>query len=186
MIIGLVGRKFSGKDTAFLAIRSILGDGAQRFSFADPIKEALACMFYVDVELFHDPEKKEVPQQLLRGKTPRSIMQWFGTDVMRNQFADDFWIERMSRVLKDHSGGIVVITDVRFPNEAETIIKNGGKLLHINADDRLEPMAKDAHESEKLIERIVKEFPTTQIDNNGSLASFEKKIREAIQDSSSI
>jgi hypothetical protein len=62
--------------------------------------------------------------------TPRWILQYWGTDVLRNHFHDDIWIAALeSRLARraDHT----VISDVRFPNEVKAIRAQGGKIVWI-------------------------------------------------------
>ena len=66
--------------------------------------------------------------------TPRDILQFVGTEVMR-YYASDYHMEVVFRSV-DRSEN-VIITDVRFPNEAQSILDNGGKLVRISRPDRL-------------------------------------------------
>lgn len=76
--------------------------------------------------------------------TPRRIMQIMGTDVMRKRY-DDIWIN-----VKFPEGNVVV-TDVRFPNEAQSVVDRGGKLIRI-VNPRIE--ANDQHASETQVDDV--------------------------------
>lgn len=60
----------------------------------------------------------------------RRALQYLGTDVRRN-VDNNYWVKRFHENLT--VDGFVFVTDVRFPNEADSIIEHGGKVL------RLEP-----------------------------------------------
>lgn len=53
--------------------------------------------------------------------TPRWILQWLGTDLCRTMLSDQIWIEATIRGIEDSRAPRVVLTDVRFPNEAEEL-----------------------------------------------------------------
>lgn len=76
----------------------------------------------------------------------RKILQLFGTDVCR-YFKDYLWIEMAEKKMQDciDLGKNVVITDVRFDNEAEAIKSLGGKVLRVVRDGCKE----DGHSSER-------------------------------------
>lgn len=63
----------------------------------------------------------------------RRALQYLGTDIRRNS-DNDYWVKRFHENMNDFDGYIFV-TDVRFPNEADSIVNAGGKVL------RLEPPA---------------------------------------------
>lgn len=71
---------------------------------------------------------------------------------------------------------IAVVTDVRFPNEAQRVFKLGGEVWKIDADLRLGPNT-DAHASEQP---LADEFVTRTIDNNTTIGNFEAGIYRAL------
>lgn len=63
------------------------------------------------------------------GCTP--ILQWFGTDVMRKK-NPDYWIRIVEKRLDEEGqSAIAIITDVRFPNEADFVKESGGYLVEV-------------------------------------------------------
>jgi hypothetical protein len=80
----------------------------------------------------------------------RRLLQVFGTEVGRKMFGLDFWIDI---ALKDLSGDTqVVISDVRFPNEADAIAKLGGSVWRIN---RKNHSAVNGHASEHAMDNYM-------------------------------
>jgi hypothetical protein len=80
-----------------------------------------------------DGNEKELPCELLGGRTPRVAMQTLGTDWGRNMVGPDLWVNAtMLRVDADLARGlVVVIDDLRFDNEALAIRKRGGLVVQL-------------------------------------------------------
>jgi hypothetical protein len=139
MIIGFVGFIGSGKDTA--ADYLVNFHGYRRDSFANTLKDAVACVFGWDRVLLEGrtKEAREWREQVdmwwaerlnMPNLTPRLMLQLWGTEVCRNGFHDDIWIaslENKMRKTKDN----IVISDVRFPNEIKAIHNAGGIVVRI-------------------------------------------------------
>ena len=58
--------------------------------------------------------------------TPRWVLQYFGTEVMRGQMYDGIWVDSC---LGRYKGQNTVIADTRFPNEVKQIRERGGKII---------------------------------------------------------
>lgn len=158
MIVGLSGYAQSGKDT----VAQVLVDnyGFTRVAFADKIREFLyeinpmvGCSpsgYLKDlVDLKGWDTAKQEPQV-------RRLLQDLGVGA-RKVFGDDIWIYQ---VLKDvHPSDKVVISDVRFINEAECISARGGELWRIK---RPGVTAVNAHVSETQID----DYPVDHVVNN--------------------
>lgn len=143
MIIGFVGFIGSGKDTA--ADYLVNFHGFRRDSFANSLKDAVSYVFGWDRTLMEGrtKESREWREQVdewwanrlnIAHLTPRWVMQYWGTDVLRNHFHDDIWIatvENRIRKTKDN----IVISDVRFPNEISAIHRAGGIVVRIKRGD---------------------------------------------------
>ena len=138
MIIGICGLIGSGKDTA--ADYLVNFHGYRRESFAASLKDAVANVFGWDRMLLEgrtsqSREWREQPdewwsERLGRTITPRWVLQYWGTEVIRNGFHDDMWIASLENKIRN-SRDNVVITDCRFPNEIDAIRKQGGRIIWI-------------------------------------------------------
>ena len=173
MIIGLTGRAGVGKDTVGAYLVENFPGLTISGSFAWPIKAALSTMFpSVD---FDDRATKEIPQSALGDKSPRFLAQTLGTEWGRNLIHPDIWIlsalSRLSGLPHDH----LVFTDVRFNNEAEWIISNGGEIWRIVRDST--PDVED-HPSEH---GILLDFISRTVYNNGSIAELYSTLDDIIQ-----
>lgn len=49
----------------------------------------------------------------------RALLQIYGTQIFRNRVDNDFWIKRTKERIINNDADIVIITDVRFPNEVD-------------------------------------------------------------------
>lgn len=128
MIIGACGFIGSGKGT--FGEYLVKQHGWKSASFAKSLKDMVAAVFHWPRELLEGDTKESREwretvdpwwsKKLGRTITPRWVLQNIGTDVMRNHFADDIWVLSLERELLDTTENVIV-TDVRFPNEIETI-----------------------------------------------------------------
>ena len=143
MIIGFVGFIGSGKDTA--ADYLVNFHGFRRDSFANTLKDAVACVFGWDRVLLEGrtKEAREWREQVdpwwaerlsMPNLTPRLMLQLWGTEVCRNGFHDDIWIASLENKMRKTTDNIV-ISDVRFPNEIKAIHNAGGIVVRIKRGD---------------------------------------------------
>lgn len=131
-LLGITGKAGSGKSTA---AQVLLDAGWTRIKFADPLKDMIRAIGLDDRHI--EGHLKEVPCELLRGKTPRHAMQTLGTEWGRECIAHDFWIAIAKRriALAMAAGLNVVVDDVRFENEADVIRELGGMVLGLERGD---------------------------------------------------
>ena len=177
IVIGIAGGKGTGKDTVANCL--VESHGFQRFAFGDPIKEALATMFRVDVALFHNEALKEVPSDELFGHTPRYLMQTLGTEWGRDKVSATLWSDLLVRKLgRLHYRGIrkIVVPDVRFPSETKAIYDLGGFIWRV---DRVASIyaSGDGHRSEQ---GIGSELVSHHIDNNGTKSELIRSIGDLL------
>jgi hypothetical protein len=159
----LVGRKAAGKDTlGEIIMETIRAEGkvGALAAFAAPMKATLVTMFgFPDTSYFCDHNKKErLWPAYCATHTPRQLMEWFGTDVVRQQFGRDFWVNRLVRDVEtaaaDAKADAVVVTDARFVNEVSTLRERWGKkvrVIYIDSDERLGPLPAGASAPELAV-----------------------------------
>ena len=146
MIIGMCGLKGSGKNTVANIIKKNYPNWTDA-SFAKALKDGVAVLFGLDRALLEGDtlesrEWREKPNEFWCEKfgssdvTPRKILQVFGTDLIRNTFLTNFWVDRLELDIKNlDEGKNIIITDVRFPNEVEMIKKHGGQIWHVHCGE---------------------------------------------------
>lgn len=148
MLVGLAGPAGVGKTTiANLLVKYM---GFERLAYADPLKWSLVSLTGLPIQHFTDPKLKEsaIPEL---GKSPRQLMQLFGTEFVRGMVYDDFWVWRMSERLPykmDYKN--VVIDDCRFENETALVRERGGQVIHLERNFE-SPTIHTSHESEQSL-----------------------------------
>ena len=152
IIIGLMGAAGAGKDTTADLIAAATTAGMARFAFADALRAEIAQAWGVDVRVLLDRSLRDVQlEQLalrrcmdagfcsyawelasLPGIKPRTLMQRWG-DYRRAQDLDYFIAPAEAARVRARFDwcGVMVATDVRFPNEAAWVRRNGGTLWRI-------------------------------------------------------
>lgn len=156
-LIGLIGKKGSGKDTAAEALEAL---GFQNVKFAGALKAMLRTLLAyqgvdeVTIGRMIDGDLKEVPTEFLAGKTPRFAMQTLGTEWGRTLIGPDFWLDT---AMKKAKTGDTVITDCRFPNEVDAVSSHGGTVIRIVAEGRTvfdDTAVGTDHASETLMDEL--------------------------------
>ena len=82
--------------------------------------------------------------------TAREVMQVFGTDIMRAWYPK-IWVNACIRKAQAFDGPLVLITDVRFPDEVAAVQGAGGKVIRLL---RAPYRQRDQHESEIALDDI--------------------------------
>jgi hypothetical protein len=179
VILGLTGYAQSGKDTAagFLVAR-----GWRRLAFADILRSSLYNLNpIVPMPLEGAPDHWARVQDLVDWKgwdvakveypEIRQLLQRFGTEVGRELYGENFWVERVMSQIKPREH--VVITDVRFPNEEKAVHDAGGRVFRIV---RTGVNAVNGHASELEIDKLRVDGV---IPNTNGLDLFESDVLEA-------
>jgi len=130
-IFGITGLARSGKNTTaeYLASKYSL----PILSFADPLKEAAVSLFGITEDMaygFYDYDREQIVPEW--GISVREMLQRLGTECMRKEFGEDFWLRRAEQTIKHpvYKNGFI-LSDIRFDNEAEWIKSKGGTILSI-------------------------------------------------------
>ena len=139
MLIGFSGTKGSCKD--YFADYLVNNKLFIKLSFASPLKEITKILFNLSDEDVKDPIKKELINPKFNA-SPRELMQWLGTDIMREEFNKKFnysgsiWIDNVKDKIKTllDNNKDVVIDDVRFQNEVDMIHSLGGIVINLRND----------------------------------------------------
>lgn len=134
-LIGIAGAAGAGKDTA---AQVLVAEGWVRESFADRMRQAILALDpWVDsprgyfrlslgVEaLGWDAAKRDYPEI-------RRLLQKFGTEAGRDIHGTDCWVDLvLTPWLRAAEQPDLVITDVRFENEARAVREAGGAIVQI-------------------------------------------------------
>jgi len=178
LIIGFTGLAGSGKDTAALAIERYAKEigSARRLAFADPMRDMLRALGVPNPYIV-DRALKERPVPVL-GRSYRQLAQTLGTEWGRVCHGEDFWVNVLAMRAAAGKEDIILITDVRFPNEVDWLEQHGGFLVKI-----VRPGVESVtpHESERWVETF---DAWRTMFNDRSQEEFEEEaielLREAI------
>lgn len=152
-LIGIHGPLNGGKDTVATYIQAKFPDKFGRYAFARPLKEACVALFGFSMDQMEDRLLKEQVDPFW-GFAPRKALQLLGTEYGRGMLRDDVWIKRAEQeFLKNaKSSRGTIITDVRFPNEAEWIRDQENAMLIYLEVPGLERDSRYNHASEAGIQ----------------------------------
>lgn len=180
-LIGIAGKARSGKDT----IAKWFGKERDAFhsAFAFPIKQAVIGMFApltgIGWEHFENTELKEAPL-LHIGVSPRALAQALGTEFGRECVHPDVWVMMTESYLKScqvwgKPNQVIVMSDLRFENEAEWLRRNGGVVIHVTRQGADGSVGIQGHASEA---GIVIETGDLLIHNDGTIEQLHAKLAE--------
>jgi hypothetical protein len=167
-LVCFVGYAGSGKSTAAEFLR---GEGYIVIKFADPLKAMLRALGLTDFHL--EGEGKELPCDLLGGRTPRRAMQTLGTEWGRELIHSNLWASAWHREVRAalNRGRHVVADDLRFLNEYKAAQSLGAKVVRISRPSS--DATTRVHESE----RQVADVPVSAvIFNRGTVENLKELV----------
>lgn len=172
-IIGLSGYAQSGKDTVG---KMLVEQGYERLAFADTLKIMLLELNPIALVVksggsvvrwrVQDVVQANGWEQAKKIGDVRELLQRLGMSG-RRLIGDDVWVKAVFDLVDDLSR--FVITDVRFPDEAQAIKDAGGQVWRIERPDT-EPV--NRHESETALDDWA--FDLTIV-NGGTLEELQKQ-----------
>ena len=141
-IIALTGLKGSGKDTtADYIIKNY--PNWEKDSFAAVLKDITSVLFGWDRKMLagetvEDRAKREEKDEYWSKKfgrdiTPRNMLQFLGTDVLRIHLHEDIWVNALERKILNTDKNII-ITDCRFKNEIDMLRQLGGLVIRVERE----------------------------------------------------
>lgn len=191
MIIGLHGPARSGKDQTFQFIKELSTPNVvvRRDAFADRLKISAARAIGFDgtpeecIEFCNWlKEKGEVITYPIRDfderayVSGREYLQRYGTEAHREVFGYDFWIRAViPENYVSPPSELLVITDVRFENEAQAVRQANGVVWRIERPEA--GIAESEHASEQALPEYLIDDVIT---NHGDLEYLRNQIRLAL------
>lgn len=178
LVIALCGRKEAGKSTAGDWL--VRNHGFHEVALAGPLRSVAVQVYNslhpdavapLTVDMCTNQATKEVPlfewqhgfkvEAQLHGKplTPRALLQWLGTDVCRTLMGEDVWLRAAVGAIAASGQTRIVVTDMRFLNEAnmlpDLLQAHGFRVVRVRlADPSATPLGADAHASEREADEL--------------------------------
>jgi hypothetical protein len=181
LLIGLGSKARQGKDYVAKYMQELFPE-IKTYSFANELKkhcrdnhDEIETAFRLAKQYKGTIAKKDDP---IYGYTP--ILQWYGTEVVRAK-SPDHWVHVISDRIATERPEIAIITDVRFPNEANYIKNHDGYLvevIRVKADGSryLDPGRDPNHPSETALDDYLG-FDFTIRVKDGDLDSLKAKAK---------
>lgn len=167
IVIGISGKKQSGKDRALETIDQVM-KGVVRIKFADALKREVADMFGTT------PRKLDE----LRLAYPEVRRLLIEVGQRRRNGDSDYWIKQVEeddyyRAMLSNGNCICIFTDVRFPNEAAWIKRQEGYLWRVERPG----LAQDTN-SLDLSETALDTYTgwDSVLQNNSTPADYDKLV----------
>ena len=175
-IIGITGKKLSGKDT--IADYLCNNYKYKKISFADPLKDINRILFDLSYEQLYGNLKEEPDSRWFNIK-PREFNQFVGTNLFRDhmkelneKFENNFWVihmkNRIEKLKKKDPNILIVIPDIRFQNEYDLIKEMKGLIIEVERPNLIR--------NDKHISEMFKCTPDIILINDETKEELYKKI----------
>lgn len=99
-------------------------------------------------------------------------LQLIGTDIGRNTIHCELWVLIVQDQIARVNESLVIVTDVRFPNESDTLTKLGGTIVEVNRPSLQHNDGRDrTHESETALSKTPSDWV---IENDSTLDVLQR------------
>ena len=180
LLIGLTGYATAGKDAAAIPL---IQAGYQRLSFADNLRRLaydmnplVAQPHAANPTYLANVVDSQGWDKAKENPSVRRVLQNLGL-AARDTFGPDCWVQALHEQRKYDQR--YVITDVRFPNEADYIKTRGGILINITRPG-VGPI--NDHPSETALSNYPADYYIT---NDGTLQDLHKRVLHVLQEQES-
>lgn len=200
-LIGLTGPKACGKDTVADLLQTHCG--FTKVAFGDPLYAEVSNAFGVDISQLRERATKEHAMTALAlskcladgftarmitmhheqgqsldldaPRSPRQILQWWGTEYRRKQ-SEAYWVSQTSKriayAMKQQFSTKFVITDCRFQNEIDMVRNSyAGQVWQVKRPGCVVP--EGSHTSETTGERFA---PDAVINNEHDIRHLQQLV----------
>jgi hypothetical protein len=187
MIIGVAGFAGSGKDTVGKYL--VVHYGFEHRAFAAKLKEAAAALLDIPFDMVDNLKLDTHGKVTVSGLdyseaiTFRHFLQRMGTEMGRNVFGEDFWVDMVLPEGWYFEDQKIVITDVRFENEASRVRELDGVVIWVETTDATRAArGRDSVPAHKSAMRLDPELIDYTITNDSSLANLHVQIKDVLDD----
>jgi len=181
LVIGLGCTAQVGKDTAADYWEKKYPGRVKRVAFADKLKKVCMELFGLSPEQCYGPQEIKEKTDPRYGLSPREIMMGVG-EKMR-EIHPAIWVDTVFYTtipaLQREGYELFVISDVRYPNEADKIHSVGGKVIKVTRPGS--GVSVGANHSSETAMKNYKEFDYV-IDNNGGFDEYFSKLDKLMEE----
>lgn len=177
-LLGISGHARSGKDT--IAAYLVEEFGFTRVALADAVRDAVYALdplipYWDGHHHLSTVVDKLGWEEVKTTAEGRRLLQNMGTEVGRNQFGSDFWLDIATAQI-DSVSGPVVITDIRFANELSWLKNDWYSSTAIKVKREgygpINGHSSDAGLPDNLFDLVIQ--------NNGTIEELHWKIRSEL------
>lgn len=181
ILIGVTGEMRHGKSTVSEYLCQ--HHNFIEYSFAYPLKEGVKILFSLTDEQVYTELKDQECQTWKT--TPRYLLRNIGTELFRDclktyipkiMIKNSFWIDNFLKWYMQHNKYSVVVSDCRFPNEANALKELGAKLIRVQRP--ILNSQSSSHSSETQQKNIVVH---DVIFNDGTIENLYEKVDESLK-----
>lgn len=181
-VIGLGSTAQVGKDTIAEYLEKkypLEGPGpykVKRVAFADKLKEVAMDLFDLTHEQCYGPKEIKEAVDSRYNKSPRQILQELG-EKLRRHFHESVWVDAvfLSTIpaLAEKGYNVFVVSDVRYPNEADKIRESSGTVVRVTR-----PNSGTSVGADHISEKAMLDYPNFDfhLENDGSLQELYAKV----------
>lgn len=196
-LIGVSGKLGSGKDTFAELLAKQLAGKVERHALADNLRLITEIISGIRMTTTHEIDEpfcneirnytQDQKNILIKqfDKTIGETLQLVGTELFRNNYDTDVWVKSLfSEEIYDkmNDGKIIIIPDVRFINEADYILQEGGYLIRMEGDPagvRENSLRDLNHLSETNLDNYTK-FDKVIINNKKDINELKRVVNDLI------
>lgn len=191
-VIALTGHARAGKNTVADIIADLTVERSKepftvcQLSFAGPMKEFAGSLFgFTEEQLYGNDRDKPDPRWTRPNGEPltcRYALQTLGTEWGRN-CDPNIWAKRLVReaLVYQEQGFVVLVTDLRFVNEAALLLEVPGAEVWRVRRDSVRPQASDVHASEREIwSAEMDAFVDVDLDNTSTLDYLRAQVMQVL------
>ena len=145
------------------------------YAFADSLKQACMILYNLSPEQLIDQELKETVDEFW-GVTPRHLMKTTA-QTLKSALGVNPFVQKFRQWYSHNTERNVVVSDVRFEDEASAIVENGGIIIRIIRPSLGE---EEPDETESFATYGTNPMITHHVVNDGTVEELVNKIKTII------